>query len=121
MDKWLGKTGVLLFVLAFGVFYGIDTANRGIERVHGPLPDSAVSSAEQRAEPAAAEELGVVMDHRERMNALREQGDEQAAAPPPEVSLSPFSKILSWIGSALHALADRLIRLVVELGESLLT
>lgn len=132
MDKWLAKAGLLLFVLAFGVFYGVDTANRGIERTYGPMADSAPPLLEREGDPAARERLGVVMDHRERMSGLEQNGTQtEAQTEEPsgalssgaqyEISQSAFSRLLGWIGSLLHALADGLIRLVVDLGESLLT
>ena len=123
VDKWLAKAGLFVFALLLGVFYGIDAANQGIERVHGPLEDEVYRPAyeERESGPRSADELGIVMEHSDRMKAQQAGEQGQIIKPPPEVSESAFSRLLSWIGSSLHELADRLIRLVAGIGEKLLT
>lgn len=33
-----GKVLLILFVIGFGIFFGLDTASRGIGRIQGPVP-----------------------------------------------------------------------------------
>lgn len=37
MERWVGRVIVLLLLIGFGMFYGIDLATSGIARINGPL------------------------------------------------------------------------------------
>lgn len=108
MDRWLGKTFVLLLVLGIGIFYGITISKEGIEHIHGPLPDEALDdSAAVEAEvlPAASDQPSV-----QRMPA--------AVQSEPETLLM---RLVHKLSGLLRLLADGLIRILVGLGEAVLS
>lgn len=122
MSRGGGKLLLLVGVLVFGVFYGISLSNSGIEEIYGPIggearggiaaaaQDDAPSQAEDRQE-AAEEEHGL---HSEPISSMNIE-------PVQPVSNSTLSLLLDKIGSLLNLLADHLIRLIVKLGEAVLS
>lgn len=117
VDKALGKLVLLLFVLGFGVFYGVSISKDGIGRVHGPIdPQQSEIADEAGGEPEfqpAADEVTAQPEQPE------QPASEFEAIRP--VSESVLVRLIDKIGSLLNYLADRLIRFLVRLGEAVLS
>src|SRR5690554_5893399 len=109
---------ILLSVLAFGVFYGIDVAKNGIEQVNGPIGTASDLTVEKMAE----EQRGYVMDHKERMRleaeqellALQEQTLQQAQSQPYTIKPSLLSRFIHMIGDVLSWIADFIVHGIVN-------
>lgn len=69
MDKALVNLIILLGVLAFGIFFGLDMAKNGIEQVNGPIGTASELTMDKMAE----EQQRLVMDHKERVRLQAQQ------------------------------------------------
>ncbi len=119
MANALGRLLLLAGVLAFGIFFGISLASSGIEQIHGPLTASSTKPdtiSEEQVEKEALEEPGHALNPQQR-DALSASQIE----PVRPVSGSLLSKIFDKLGSLLNLLADYFIRLIVKLGETVLS
>ncbi len=126
MDKALLNLFILLAVLAFGIFFGVDMAKNGIEQVNGPIGSAKDLTVEQMAE----EQQGLVMQHDERMRliaqqelqALQGQAQQQLA----KVQLgtedrSLLSRFFHKVGDVISWLAESIIRGIVDAGRAIFT
>jgi hypothetical protein len=52
MSRYMLKLLFAVFLVGFGVFYGLDMANNGIERVNGPLEEKTETQITETAQPA---------------------------------------------------------------------
>ncbi|MEX2415213.1 MAG: hypothetical protein WD424_03640 [Paenibacillaceae bacterium] len=129
MDKALVNLIILLGVLAFGIFFGVDMARDGIEQVNGPIGTASDLTVEKMAE----EQQSLVMDHKKRMElqalqelmALQEQKQklEQKLeqVQPRTINQSLFSRFFHKIGDVLSWLADLIIHGIVNAGRAIFT
>ena len=105
MDKSLWRLAVLLFVLGFGIFYGVSLSKHGIEQINGPIVETeADSTADVQQTPPP--------------EAPSEQATATTVQPP--VNQGIFA-LFDKIGSLLNKLADGLVHLIVRLGEAILS
>jgi hypothetical protein len=115
------KLLLLIGVLVFGVFYGISLSNSGIEEIYGPIEGEAragVAAAEQDEAPFQAEDKQGAAEEKSLQS---EPESNMNIEPIQPVSNSTLSLLLDKIGSLLNLLADHLIRLIVKLGEAVLS
>jgi hypothetical protein len=121
MDKALLNLLILLGVLAFGVFFGVDIANNGIEQVNGPIGETAPAqpiAEDTKTDEALQQEH--VMDHKDRVNQQLEQQvpDKNQSQ---NLNRSLLSQIFHKIGGGLNGCADMLIRWIVNSGKFMFT
>lgn len=117
---------LLLFaVLVVGVFYGISITKEGIGRIHGPLDGEAASdeSPAQRAGPDPVRADGWAEADDGDLRQTEEEGTEkkrmaQRSKPAPETAIS---RLAGKAGELAGLLADGLIRLLVWLGDAVLS
>lgn len=125
MDRALLNLFILLAVLAFGIFFGVDMAKNGIEQVNGPIG----SAKDLTVEKMAAEQKGPVIAHNERMRlkaeqellALQEQERRLELVEPRTINQSLLSRFFHKIGDILSWLADSIIRGIVDAGRAIFT
>ncbi|MEX1031625.1 MAG: hypothetical protein WDZ91_16490 [Paenibacillaceae bacterium] len=125
MGKALVNLIILVSVLAFGIFYGVDMARDGIEQVNGPMG----SASDLTVEKMAAEQQQLVMDHKERMRleaqqkllALQEQEQKLVDAQPRTINPSLMSRFFHKIGELLSWVADFIIHGIVNMGRAIFT
>lgn len=113
MDKLLGKLLLLAAVLGFGILYGVSMSSDGIERIRGPFGEP---ESEQVMEGWSIAEYAGKMDP---LDGRKET--VTPAQPIHSVSDSLTAKLFDKIGSLLHMLAEQLIRLLVSIGEAILS
>jgi len=126
MDRALVNLIILLCVLAFGVFFGVEMARDGIEQVNGPIG----TASDLTVEKMAAEQQGIVMDHKERMRLL-EAEEELLAQQAQELQLkleqsrpinqSLLSRFFHKIGDILGWLAESIVHGIVDAGRAIFT
>ncbi len=118
MGNALGRIILLLGVLVFGICYGITLSSSGIEQVYGPIdPDAATQSAGADDRAASTDSGQPDQETDEEQGML----PAQPITPVTPSSDSLFLKLLDKLGSLLNLLADYLIRLIVKLGETVLS
>lgn len=108
----MGKLFLLLAVLGVGIFYGISLSKDGIEQIHGPLayteaepePENHVT-AEAMAEPHSTTKVAT-------------PGAESSYK---SGSDSLIMRLLNKLGGLIRLLADGIIRILVSLGEAVLS
>ena len=116
-----GKLGILVFLLAFAVFYGLDLANRGMERVQGQ-PEA--KTAEAKASPDASAPKAVSLKPTSAAHTAVQVKESPAQAkakePVPEIVVreSFVNHLSNRIGDALRRGARALMGLVVSLFDS---
>ena len=120
MSRSGGKLLLFLFVLAFGIFYGISLTSDGIEEIHGPLGDVTESTIED-TNAADSPSKHTMKTTQEDIGTQNEQLSGAEIKPVSPASHSLLTKLLDKLGSLLNLLADRLIRLIVKLGEAILS
>jgi hypothetical protein len=125
VDRALVNLIILLFVLAFGIFFGVDIARNGIEQVNGPIGTASELTVDKMAE----EQQRLVMDHKQRMRLQEEQelltlqGQDQKLeqVQPRTINQSLLSKLFYKIGDVLRWFADFIIRGIVNTGRAIFT
>lgn len=125
MGKALFNLIILVSVLAFGIFYGVDIAKNGIEQVNGPIG----SAKDLTVEQMAAEQQRQIMDHKERvrleaqMKLLAQQEQEQkdklAIEQARVSSPSLMSRLFHKIGELLGWVAEAIIHGIVKIGRAI--
>jgi len=125
MGRQAARLLLLSLALAFGVVYGVTVTREGLERVYGPLgfgaemPDEAAHIRAGAAGRTPADgESGNRLDAEWRAPA---EEAKQADREPDRTNLAPGARIAGKAGDLLRLLADGLIRLVVRLGEAVLS
>ena len=145
VNRALLRFVILVLALAFGVFYGIDLAQKGIEQVHGPIAQSQQSGdgaargggqAEGTQQPngrAQMEERGESQGEDEGEG----QGQSGLGGQPEVIDYrdmpspgqqqrgagkdsSTLGTLFRHAGAAIHYVADGIIRFIVKIGESVL-
>jgi cell shape-determining protein MreC len=124
VGKALFNLIILISVLAFGIFYGVDIAKNGIEQVNGPIG----SAKDLTVEQMAAEQQNLVMEHKERMlieaqkKLLAQQEQEQKEMLSLEqarvTSPSLMSRLFHKIGELLGWLAEAIVHGIVKMGRA---
>ena len=126
MGKALVNVIILLSVLAFGVFYGVDIAKNGIEQVNGPIG----TASDLTVEKMALEQQQLVLDHKERMRLEAEQElrelqeqklKEEQQSQPVVVKQSLLSRLISKLGDVISCIANFIIHGVVNMGRAIFT
>lgn len=123
---------LLLFVLglSFCVFFGIDLATKGTERIQGPVV-TAAAAGNSSAKPAAAQEQAKTYSAAPASGAKAAAATKAGAAKPNPAAKAPVRKeietdtgvnrIGNKAGQFLQITANHGIRLFIKLFESLLT
>lgn len=125
MDKALVNLIILLFVLAFGIFFGVDIAKNGIEQVNGPIGTASDLTVDKMAE----EQQRLVMDHKLRMQLQDQQellksqaqAHELEQGQPRTINKSLLSRFFHKIGDILSWFADLIIHGIVNAGRAIFT
>lgn len=125
MDRWAGRVLLLVVVLIIGVFYGISITRDGIAGVYGPQ-DGATEpgeSYEWRSEPESGQTGGAREDDGtyagEDESGTQEEGKtRRGRASKPDTAIS---RVAGKAGDLIRLLADGLIRLLVWLGDAVLS
>jgi hypothetical protein len=125
VGKALVNLIILVGVLAFGIFYGVDMAKDGIEQVNGPIG----SASDLTVEKMATEQQQLIMDHKERMQleaeqkllALQEEEQKLLDAQPKAVNPSLMSRFFHKIGDLLGWIAEFIIHGIVNMGRAIFT
>ena len=113
MDKAFVNLIILVGVLAFGIFFGVDMASKGIEQVNGPIdPQQSSVNAQIDEIKQVVKDEQLVMEHKERMNPS--VADEQEAINNRPTHRSLLSRVFQKISLVLHIIADHLIRWIVN-------
>jgi hypothetical protein len=129
MDKRAGRWLLAAFALLFGVFYGVSVTREGIGHVYGPLeaagfPDDAAAGGHVRAEAARPAVKGGISGAAGGWTGDGPAGESMLDAeewrrlPAEQTALS---RIVGKTGDLLRILADGFIRLLVGLGEAVLS
>ena len=116
MSRFARNVALLSLVVAFSVFFGIDLADRGIARIHGPV----AATAEVPVVPSVRQEPAYVNVHSTasvRETSVRSTPEPVAAA---VAEVSPINRIANKTGELLQILAYHGIRWVVALFDGLL-
>ncbi len=125
MDRALLNLFILIAVLAFGIFFGVDMAKNGIEQVNGPIGSAKDLTVDKMAE----EQQNLVIAHNERMRleaekeliASQERDQKIELDEPRTINQSLLSRFFHKIGDLLSWLADSIIRIIVNAGRSIFT
>lgn len=115
--KWL----LILFVIGFGIFFGLDAASRGIMRIQGPLP-----AASPQAASAPAQGTGPLSPASRptpapspQVKAKAVQGKAQPQQPVMAVEESSVNHLSNKIGDVLRRGAILIMGFVVSLFDAI--
>lgn len=127
MGRQAGRMLTLVFVLVLGVFYGISVSREGIGQVYGPLEFEEAAAAEEERIGTAERDDGFP-PWEEAAGSGAGEAVAAEPAPPDEPALhggrtgeTAMNRIAGKAGDLLRLLADGLIRLMVGLGEAVLS
>jgi hypothetical protein len=116
MPRFAKNVALFSLVVAFSVFFGIDLADRGIARVHGPVS----ATAEAPVVPTVRQPSDYVFTPSSapvKENPARRPTPEPVSA---VAEVSPINRIANKTGELLQILAYHGIRWVVALFDGLL-
>lgn len=112
MNRFGTRVLIVLLLVSFGVFYGVDLATRGTERIHGPLAhENETAQHHDEQEPLPVEDVP-----------LEDEG-EPALPEPPHLDPAALSDQGKWalrIGQVLQKIAHRIVESVVSIYETFL-
>lgn len=116
---------LLVVVLVVGVFYGISITKEGIGRIHGPL-DGAVEAEDApdrwlEADAGDAGGRGPVAGAKDNGQEQPEGLETDPYGKPASATDSALSRLAGKAGELARLLADGLIRLLVGLGDAVLS
>ncbi|WP_438446197.1 hypothetical protein [Gorillibacterium sp. sgz5001074] len=143
-----GRLLLTIFLLAFAVFFGLDLATRGMERVQGPAEQvgkPAVVAHQPETRPAAVKpaaaspsaaagtagsgttgktaSAGAGAASGQKVQAASAQPGAKSQAEPPkiEVKESFLNHLSNRVGDALHHIAKAIMGMIVSLFDALVT
>lgn len=140
MNRALFRFVIVVLALAFGIFYGIDLAQKGIEQVHGPLAQAQQADTPATSGGTASGEAGggggaadgeaqdggktsgepEVIDYRDQPAPDRSSEGAAAGVGGSGKDSSTLGALFRHAGAAIHYLADGILRFIVKIGESVL-
>lgn len=100
-----------VFLLAFGIFLGVDLSTRGIERINGPM--LAVNQVE------AAQTVSKTLPLITASEAKQEPLEVKSVLPKPQIQETAMNHAADKFGELLQIMADHLIRWVVSFFDGL--
>lgn len=121
---------VVVLMMAFGMFFGIELATRGMERIQGPVnapvspPSAQVQAYAGQSAPASG---GAAAQKSQGANAAPAQQPQPVQSPAPKPKPQPqpitadsgINKVGNQIGDLLQTVAHGTIRTVVSLLDGL--
>ncbi|RAV21807.1 hypothetical protein [Paenibacillus contaminans] len=118
------KLLLALFAAGFGIFFGVDVATRGIERINGPI-DAAASVAQMEAKtaqplPASGAQAGQPKTKPDTAAVKTAQGQEQPAGKQQAViEESAVNRVSNGIGEVLRRAANVCLKVIVSVFEAI--
>lgn len=127
MSRYSGMFVCVVLMMCFGIFFGIELATKGMERIHGPAPayvqqGGVVQQPQGAAAPQSASGNG------QASGSVKGQGGDSggsAAQPKPQPQPQPITadsginRVGNQIGDMLQSAAHGTIRTVVSLLDSI--
>lgn len=117
MNRFGVRVLLVLLLVSFGVFYGVDIATRGTERIHGSFDhQSALSNQDEEGMATVEPEL----PNSETADSVQEE--PSLPEPPLPERIPPYNEE-RWarlIGKTLQKLAHGIVESVVSIFETLL-
>lgn len=127
MRRFYTRMLMFLLLVGFCIFFGVDLANRGMERIQGPLPPASASGTVKTGAPVQPVPAPATSSARQAAASVPASATAaagaQPAAPKPEPVRAKEDEALNFIGNKLGDLlqiaAHHTIRLVVSLFGSI--
>lgn len=117
MSKSLQNVVIVIGLVGFGVFFGIDTAGRGVEQIQGPMQTPAATVVAPAATPAPTPSPAPTPAPEQTVQQL----SEPASASMPHGNVQPkMTVIADKTGGVVQSAAQGGVELVVSLFEGLL-
>lgn len=125
MSRFSGMFVCVVLMMCFGIFFGIELATKGMERIHGPAPASVQPGVAVQPQPVTQAPQPAA-GNGQAAGSAKGQGGENATQPvqpkpqpQPITADSGINRVGNQIGDMLQSVAHGTIRTVVSLLDSI--
>ncbi|MFC3767760.1 hypothetical protein [Paenibacillus sp. GCM10012303] len=125
MSRYSGMFVCIVLMMCFGIFFGIELATKGMERIHGPAPASVQPGAAVQPQPVTQAPPPAAGNGQTPVSAKGQGGENAATAAQPKPQPQPLTtdsgvnRVGNQIGDMLQSVAHGTIRTVVSLLDSI--